>query len=241
MKLGVNIDHAATLRQARKTFEPDPVRAAIVCEEAGADSIVLHLREDRRHIQDRDLRLIKEMLNIRVNLEMAPREEMVIKALETVPAQATLVPEKRMELTTEGGLDVKRSLKKTSGVVRRLKKGGISVSLFIDPEAEQVEAAAAAGADSVEIHTGAFAEAFKNGCYSRELDVIFKAVEKAGAVPGLSVNAGHGLTYLNAGIIAAIPGLEELNIGHSIISKAVFTGLFGAVREMLGIIRGQSL
>lgn len=237
MKLGVNIDHTATLRQARKTFEPDPARAAIVCEEAGADSIVLHLREDRRHIQERDLDLIKEMINIRINLEMAAEDEMVEKALEILPSQATLVPEKRRELTTEGGLDVKNSLKKIKNTVETLKKAGISASLFIDPDLEQLKAAEDAGADSVEFHTGAFAGAFIRHEHEPELGKLKLAVEDARARTNLAVHAGHGLTYLNTALIAAVPGLEELNIGHSIISRAVFSGLYGAVREMLCIVK----
>lgn len=236
MKLGVNIDHAATLRQARKTFEPDPVRAAIVCEEAGADSIVLHLREDRRHIQERDLDLIKEMVNVRINLEMAAEDEMVEKALATLPSQATLVPEKRQELTTEGGLDVKSALKKIKNTVETLKKAGISASLFIDPDREQIKAAEDAGADSVEFHTGTFAEAFIHNAHEEHLEKLKLAVSEARKSTNLAVHAGHGLTYLNTGIIAAIPGIEELNIGHSIISRAVFSGLHGAVREMIRII-----
>lgn len=240
MKLGVNIDHTATVRQARKTFEPDPARAAIVCEEAGADSIVLHLREDRRHIQERDLDLIGKLVNIRINLEMAAEEEMVEKALEALPAQATLVPEKRMELTTEGGLNVKNSFKKIKKTVEIFKKAGISTSLFIDPDAEQTKAAEDAGADSVEFHTGAFAEAFIHNEYEPHLKKLELAVENARERTNLTVHAGHGLTYLNTPIIAAVPGIHELNIGHSIISRSVFTGLYSAVREMLRIIKEAS-
>lgn len=237
MKLGVNIDHTATLREARKTFEPDPVRAAIVCEEAGADSIVLHLREDRRHIQERDLRLVRETANIGINLEMAANGEMVKKALEVLPRQVTLVPEKRRELTTEGGLDVKKSGVKIRNAVETLKKAGIAVSLFIDPEEDQLKASWQAGADSVEFHTGAFAEAFIKNDFSDELRKLIRAADRARRDTKLAVHAGHGLTYLNTHLIAGIPGIEELNIGHSIISKAVFTGLFRAVREMADIIK----
>ncbi len=237
MRLGVNIDHTATLREARKTFEPDPVRAAIACEEAGADSIVLHLREDRRHIQERDLKLVREMVNIAINLEMAANREMVNKALEELPEQVTLVPEKRRELTTEGGLDVKKSGAKIRNTVETLKKAGIAVSLFIDPEEDQLKASWQAGADSVEFHTGAFAEAFIKNDFSNELRKLVLAVDSARRDTKLAVHAGHGLTYLNTHLIAGIPGIEELNIGHSIISKAVFTGLFRAVREMRKIIK----
>ncbi len=243
MKLGVNIDHTATLRQARRTFEPDPLRAAIVCEEAGADSIVIHLREDRRHIQEKDLDLIKKIINIKLNLEMASTGEMVEKALETLPARATLVPEKREELTTEGGLDVKNTLGKLKNPVRRLRQAGVSVSLFIDPDHDQIKAAEQAGADSIEIHTGAFAQAFTGHEYTSELKNIISAVEKAKTATKLHVSAGHGLTYLNTSLISNIPGIEELNIGHSIISRAVFTGLYDAVKQMMAIMddrRGQT-
>lgn len=235
-KLGVNIDHVATIRQARGTFEPDPARAAVICEEAGADSIVAHLREDRRHIQDADLDLIKRLINIRLNLEMAATEEMVQKALSVLPAQSTLVPEKREELTTEGGLDVIKNQRQIQKTVEALKKAGITASLFVDPEYDQIMASEQAGADAIELHTGAFAEAFLQNMHGEKLREIAEAVEAARTKTGMDVHAGHGLTYMNTSLIAGIPGIEEFNIGHSIISKSVTTGLNAAVKEMISII-----
>ncbi len=230
--LGVNIDHVATVRQARRTNEPDPVHAACVAEAAGADGITVHLREDRRHIQDRDIRLLREVITTRMNFEMGMADEIVEIALATKPDSVCLVPEKREEVTTEGGLDVAGSLERTRKVVERFRGAGVIVSLFIDPDSRQIRAAADSGAEFIEIHTGAYANAYpdETAC-RRELDVITEAVRNARAV-GLRVNAGHGLTYRNVRAIAAIPDIEELNIGHSIISRAVIAGLTEAVREM---------
>ncbi len=232
IRLGVNIDHVATVRQARKTNEPDPVRAAGVAEQAGADGITIHLREDRRHIQDRDVRILRETLATRMNLEMGMAEEIVAIALKTKPDSACLVPERREEVTTEGGLDVAGSLERTREVTRRLGDAGICVSLFIDPEPRQIEAAAEAGAEFIEIHTGNYAQAYPHEAQmQKELAAIAAGVRLAREA-GLRVNAGHGLTYRNVQAVAAIRDLEELNIGHSIISRAVMTGLAPAVREM---------
>jgi pyridoxine 5-phosphate synthase len=230
--LGVNIDHVATLRQARRTTEPDPVHAAALAELGGADGITVHLREDRRHIQDRDVRLLRETVLTRLNLEMGMAEEIVRIALELRPDQVTLVPEKRAEVTTEGGLDVAGAPGRTAGVVRRFREAGIRVSLFIDPEEAQIAAAAETGAPCIEIHTGAYANAWPDReREASELAGIIRAVEQARAA-GLDVNAGHGLTYRNIGPAAAVRGIEEYNIGHSIISRAVLTGLREAVTEM---------
>ncbi|MFC3283685.1 pyridoxine 5'-phosphate synthase [Litchfieldella rifensis] len=236
--LGVNIDHIATLRQARGTRYPDPVQAALLAEEAGADGITLHLREDRRHIQERDVRLLKEMLNTRMNLEMAVTEEMLAFAEELRPAHVCLVPEKREELTTEGGLDVVGNRQAIAEACERLAAVGCQVSLFIDPESEQIRTAAAVGAPVVELHTGAYAEA--QGEEARiEHARIAAAAELAGDL-GLTVNAGHGLHYHNVEAIAAIAGLHELNIGHAIIARALFVGLKEAVAEMKRLaIAGQ--
>ncbi len=242
MRLGVNIDHVATVRQARRTFEPSPVFAALIAQQAGADQITLHLREDRRHIQDRDLELIKELVKIPVNLEMAPTEEMVEIALRVKPDRATLVPEKREEITTEGGLDVDSMRDRLSDITKRLKGGGIEVSLFIDPEPSQVEASGAVGADAVELHTGTYAELWNAHRFKeaeRELERIRESAEMARSL-GLRVYAGHGLTYHNVkGILSLADLIEELNIGHSIIANSVIFGLERAVREMLSLIRGD--
>ncbi|ATJ82280.1 pyridoxine 5'-phosphate synthase [Halomonas beimenensis] len=236
--LGVNIDHIATLRQARGTRYPDPVQAALLAEEAGADGITVHLREDRRHIQDRDVHLLAEVLNTRMNLEMAVTESMLALAEEVRPAHVCLVPEKREELTTEGGLDVAGSFEAVADAGRRLAAAGCEVSLFIDPEPAQIEAAANAGAPVVELHTGAYAEASGVGA-EREHARLVAAAEMAGEL-GLTVNAGHGLHYHNVEAIAAIPGLHELNIGHAIIARALFVGLKEAVAEMKRLaIAGQ--
>lgn len=236
--LGVNIDHIATLRQARGTRYPDPVQAALLAEEAGADGITVHLREDRRHIQDRDVQLLAEVLNTRMNLEMAVTEEMIALAEQVRPAHVCLVPEKREELTTEGGLDVVGAHERIADACTRLAAAGCEVSLFIDPEPEQIRAAAEAGAPVVELHTGAYAEA--SGEAARiEHARIAAAAELAGEL-GLTVNAGHGLHYHNVEAIAAIPGLHELNIGHAIVARALFVGLKEAVAEMKRlIIAGQ--
>ena len=235
-KLGVNIDHVATIRQARGGNEPDPVAAAVIAELAGADGITIHLREDRRHIQDRDLRLIRQTIKTRLNLEMAATDEMVKIALEVKPDMCTLVPEKRQELTTEGGLDVRLNQKSIADVVQRLQDGGLVVSLFIDPDPDQVKAADKSGADYIEIHTGSFAEAEDWKSEQAELMKIENAI-KLGAKLGLGINAGHGLNYTNIKKVAALGGIEEFNIGHSIISRAVLVGLDRAVRDMTDLIK----
>jgi pyridoxine 5-phosphate synthase len=238
IRLGVNIDHVATIRNARRTFEPDPVHAAVIADLAGADQITLHVREDRRHVNERDLRLIKEVIHSRVNLEMAVTEEMINLALEVKPHQVTLVPEKREEITTEGGLDVAGQKEKIKEAIKRLKEAGILVNLFIDPEEEQLKAAAEVGADAVELHTGRYAEAFaeKNEkLVEEELERLRKAA-RLGKKLGLKVYAGHGLTYKNVKPIAEIPEIEELNIGHSIVANAVLKGLKEAVQEMIRLI-----
>ncbi|QJQ94718.1 MULTISPECIES: pyridoxine 5'-phosphate synthase [Halomonadaceae] len=238
IQLGVNIDHVATLRQARGTRYPDPVQAALLAEEAGADGITVHLREDRRHIQQRDVRLLCEMLNTRMNLEMAVTEEMILFAEQIRPAHVCLVPEKREELTTEGGLDVVGNLDVITDACTRLAAQGCEVSLFIDPDPEQIQAAQQTGAPVVELHTGAYAEAVGQEM-SREYERLVSAAALAGE-RGLTVNAGHGLHYHNIEAIAAIPGIHELNIGHAIIARALFVGLKEAVAEMKRLaIAGQ--
>lgn len=229
--LGVNIDHIATLRQARGTRYPDPIQAAIEAEQAGADSITLHLREDRRHIQERDVAMLSDILQTKMNLEMAVTEEMLRMAERYRPADCCLVPEKREELTTEGGLDVAGQLSRMQDACARLAAANVRVSLFIDPELEQIEAALACGVPVVELHTGRYAEAQSEQDAARELAIITKAAREADA-RGLQVNAGHGLHYHNTAAIAAIPQLVELNIGHAIIARALFTGLQAAVRDM---------
>jgi pyridoxine 5-phosphate synthase len=235
-KLGVNIDHVATVRQARGGGEPDPVAAAAIAELAGADGITIHLREDRRHIQDRDLRLLRQTVRTRLNLEMAATDEMIGIALSVKPEMCTLVPEKRQELTTEGGLDVRYNLELIKGAVQRLQDGGRTVSLFVDPDPDQIKAASKVGADFIEIHTGTFAEAKDWKSEEQELIKIENAVKLARKL-NLGVNAGHGLNYANIKRIAAIGGIEEYNIGHSIISRAVLVGLERAVRDMVELVR----
>lgn len=235
-KLGVNIDHVATIRQARAGNEPDPVAAAAVAECAGADGITIHLREDRRHIQDRDLKLLRQTVGTKLNLEMAATEEMVGIALSVKPDMCTLVPEKRQELTTEGGLDVRLHSQELAEKIERLQDGGIVVSLFIDPDPDQVKAASKVRADYIEIHTGRFAEARNWPAERDELERIENAV-KLGRKLGLGVNAGHGLNYTNIKKVAALGGIEEFNIGHSIISRAVLVGLDRAVRDMVDLIK----
>lgn len=235
MRLGVNIDHVATLREARKTTEPDPVTAAMLAEMGGADQITLHLREDRRHIQNRDARIISEMAQTLVNLEMAATVEMQEIALALHPDSVTLVPERREEVTTEGGLDLVRGGEKFGGVVRALKDGGIRTAAFIGPDKGQIKEAAKLGFDAIEIHTGEYANAG-----AAEQNAAFSAVREgasAGRKYGLHVHAGHGLTYHNVHRIVEIREIEELNIGHSIISRAVFVGVEQAVREMIELIR----
>ena len=229
--LGVNIDHVATLRQARGTRYPDPIQAAIEAEQAGADAITLHLREDRRHIQERDVVMLKDILLTRMNLEMAVTEEMIAIAERLQPQDVCLVPERRQELTTEGGLDVAGQLSRVSDACVRLVEAGVRVSLFIDADLKQVEAAQQCGAPVIEIHTGHFADATTAQQRQVELQRIVQAVNH-GVQVGLQVNAGHGLNYQNVATIAALPEIRELNIGHAIVARAVFTGLQKAVREM---------
>tara|TARA_R100000935_G_scaffold1222_1_gene3910 strand:- start:11477 stop:12208 length:732 start_codon:yes stop_codon:yes gene_type:complete len=235
--LGVNIDHVATLRQARGTRYPDPIQAAIEAEQAGADSITLHLREDRRHIQDRDVRMLADILQTKMNLEMAVTEEMLGFAELYRPADCCLVPERREELTTEGGLDVAGQQSRMHDACSRLAEAGITVSLFIDPEMKQIEAAAACGAPVIELHTGRYAEASSAAEAQHELKIIRQAAEKAHAM-GLQVNAGHGLHYHNVRPIAEIKELVELNIGHAIVARSFFTGFQEAVREMKKLMLG---
>jgi pyridoxine 5-phosphate synthase len=229
--LGINIDHIATLRQARGTRYPDPVQAAIESERAGADAITLHLREDRRHIQDRDVDLLKDVLQTRMNLEMAVTEEMLDIASRVQPADCCLVPERREELTTEGGLDVAGQVDRMRDACQRLGEAGVRVSLFIDADPRQVEAAKSVGAPCIEIHTGHFADADNTAARDAEFRKISDAVQLGDEI-GLQVNAGHGLHYHNVQAVAALPAVRELNIGHAIVARAVFTGLGEAVREM---------
>ena len=231
IKLGVNIDHVATLRQARRTLYPDPVQAAIEAEQAGADAITLHLREDRRHIQERDVDILRGMLQTRMNLEMAATDAMIAIATRVRPADCCLVPERREELTTEGGLDVRGNRARIADCCARLAGVGVRVSLFIDPDPAQVEAAAAVKAPVIEIHTGHYADAPDDARAEEELGRVARAVQQ-GLDLGLHVNAGHGLNYHNVQPIAALAGVSELNIGHAIIARALFTGLAEAVREM---------
>ena len=238
LTLGVNIDHVATIRQARRTVEPDPVAAAVLAELAGADGITVHLREDRRHIQDRDVRLLRQTVRTHLNLEMAPTEEMVNISLEIKPDYVTLVPEKREEVTTEGGIDIVSNFDRFSEVVKQLQGAGIPVSWFIDAEETQIEAAAKTEAKFIELHTGKYAEAKDEASKQQELTILTKGTEQAIAT-GLRVNAGHGLTYWNVYPVACIPGMEELNIGHTIISRAVLVGMKRAVREMKLAMKGE--
>lgn len=230
IQLGVNIDHVATLRQVRGTTYPDPLLAALLAEQSGADSITLHLREDRRHIQDRDVRLFREALQTRMNLEMAATDEMLKLATTLRPADVCLVPEKRNEVTTEGGLDVAGQAAALQDYCSRLHDAGIRVSLFIDPDFRQLDAAAKLGVPVVELHTGAYAEV-QGGAQALELDRLIQASRHAASL-GLTVHAGHGLHYHNVQPVAAIPEIVELNIGHAIVARAVFSGLGPAVREM---------
>ncbi len=231
LTLGVNIDHVATIRQARGTNEPDPVAAACLAELAGADGITAHLREDRRHIQDRDVRILRETVSTHLNLEMAATDEMVQIALTIRPDYVTLVPERRAEVTTEGGLDVAGQLEKLRSIVDRLQSAQIPVSLFIDADSPQIQAARATQAQFIEIHTGSYANAQGATAVQKELNQISAGCAEALAL-GLRVNAGHGLTYRNVYPIAILLGMEELNIGHSIISRAVLVGIDRAIREM---------
>jgi pyridoxine 5-phosphate synthase len=231
IKLGVNIDHVATLRQARRTRYPDPIQAAREAEQAGADSITLHLREDRRHIQDRDVEILRQLLQTRMNLEMAVTDDIVAFACRIRPQDCCFVPERRQELTTEGGLDVVGGFKKITANCVRLADAGVQVSLFVDADPDQIEAAAKTGAPAIEIHTGRYADAETDEARRQELVRIEQAVQQGLALK-LLVNAGHGLNYHNVQAIAAIPGISDLNIGHAIIARALFTGMQEAVREM---------
>ena len=231
--LGINLDHVATVRQARRTVEPDPVQLAALAELGGADGITVHLREDRRHMQDRDVELLRHTLRSRLNLEMAATDEMVTTALRVRPHQVTLVPERRQEVTTEGGLDVMQELPTLRQAVERLQGEDIPVSLFVDAEADQLQACRASGARLVELHTGAYANATSPAA---EL-VRLQAGTRLAHALGLRVNAGHGLTYQNVEPVAAIPGMEELNIGHTIVARALAVGLTTAVRQMKALIQ----
>ncbi|MDM1246839.1 pyridoxine 5'-phosphate synthase [Acinetobacter sp. R933-2] len=234
--LGVNIDHVATLRQARGTIYPDPVKAALICEQAGAEGITLHLREDRRHIQDDDVRRMRPVLKTRMNLEIAVTDEMVAFAKEIQPHHVCFVPEKRQEITTEGGLDVVGHFEDVKAATQALTAIGCDVSLFIDPDFAQIDAAIACGAPTIELHTGAYADAETAEAQQVELQRIIKGAEYA-ASKGLVVNAGHGLNLENVAPIAAIPQIHELNIGHSIIAESVFVGLTQAVKDMKAAIQ----
>lgn len=238
--LGVNIDHVATLRQARGTRYPEPIQAALVAEQAGADGITAHLREDRRHIQDRDIFLLKDMLQTRLNFEMAVTDAMLDLAIRIKPHACCLVPEKREELTTEGGLDVAGNLSYLQASCERLSAAGIEVSLFIDPDLRQIDAAVKAGAPVVELHTGCYADAANPAQMAKELARIQHAAHFANSA-GLQVNAGHGLNYYNVEAICHIPEIVELNIGHAIIAQALFSGLAGAVSDLKRIMRQARL
>ncbi len=241
-RLGVNIDHIATIREARRAIEPDPVAAAVLAELAGADGITVHLRGDRRHIKDIDVRRLREIVTTRLNLEMAAATEMVRIALELRPDQATLVPEKPGEITTEGGLDAVRNMRQLAAAIRRLQKGSIQVSLFIDPEPAQVDAAARLGVTMIELNTRAFSESCPRSpdlagpAYKGELTKVLTAAAR-GSERGMRILAGHGLTYRNVGAISGIPIIEELNIGHSIVARAALVGMQQAVAEMLAVMR----
>jgi pyridoxine 5-phosphate synthase len=237
MNLGVNIDHVATVRQARRVKEPDPVAAAVLAEQGGADSIVCHLREDRRHLQDRDLRLLKEVVSTRLNLEMALSDEIAEIALQIKPHQVTFVPEKRQEITTEGGLDVVKEKKRVEEFTKKFQKAGITVSVFIDPDREQLQAAKIIGVNTVEFHTGEYANATE---HEKQRVYYHKLAESALMARNmrLIVAAGHGLNYHNVGPVTRIKEIEELNIGHSIISKSILVGIEQAVRQMKELIKG---
>jgi pyridoxine 5-phosphate synthase len=236
IRLGVNIDHVATVRQARRANEPDPVAAAVLALLGGADGITVHLREDRRHIQDRDVRLLRPVVTTRLNLEMAAVDAIADIACEVKPDEATLVPERREELTTEGGLDVIAHEKTVARIVKRLQQAGIEVSLFIDPDPRQIAVARVLGVTAIEIQTARYSEAHTLAMRSKELDALRSATALAREA-GLHVYMGHGLNYTNVQAVAAIPGVEELNIGHSIVSRAVLVGMERAVREMKSAIR----
>lgn len=238
--LGVNIDHVATLRQARGSLYPEPIQAALIAEQAGADGITAHLREDRRHIQDRDIHLLKDLLHTRLNMEMAVTDEMLAIAVNVQPFACCLVPEKREELTTEGGLDVAGNLYRVQQACDQLMTAGIEVSLFIDPDEKQIDAAIKAGTPVIELHTGCYAEASNRQHQAEELERIRHAVIYAHSA-GLQVNAGHGLNFYNVEAICKIPHIVELNIGHSIIAQAIFSGLSQSVRDLKQIMRQARL
>ncbi len=235
IKLGVNVDHVATLRQARRTYEPDPVTAAALADLGGADIITIHLREDRRHILERDLDLLRKTVFTKLNLEMATSRDIIDIALKTKPEQVTFVPEKRQEVTTEGGLSVSTQIKPLTGVIKKFKDNGIYISLFIDPDKDQILASSEVGAQYVELHTGNYANA-KSEAQRTEMLETLKSGVKIAQNAGLRVNAGHGLTYKNTGAIVEHLDVEELHIGHSIISRAIFAGLKEAVHEMKELI-----
>ena len=235
-KLGVNIDHVATVREARGSAYPDPVEAARICIDAGADSIVCHLREDRRHIKDDDVWRLREIIRTRLNLEMSIAKDIVEIACKVRPEQATLVPEKRKELTTEGGLDVVKCSGKIAEVIKKFNEKKIETSLFINPSKVQIDASKKAGASIVELHTGEYADALTELARLKELDKIKRSVEYAISI-GLEVNAGHGLNYANVKDVAKIKGINELNIGHSIVARAVIVGMRQAIEEMMGLIK----
>lgn len=235
-RLAVNIDHVATLREARKGVEPDPIHAAVLAEIAGADGIIVHLREDRRHIQERDLRLLKDIVKTKLNLEMAATQDMVKIALDIKPDVATIVPEKRQELTTEGGLEVALNKDHLKAIILLLHDGGIKVSLFIDPDMEQIKAAHKINTDFIEIHTGRYANAKLQSDQDAEFENIVNTCKIAQKL-GLGINAGHGLNYQNVKRLAQLKEIDEFNIGHSIVSKAVLVGMERAVREMKELIR----
>jgi pyridoxine 5-phosphate synthase len=234
IELGINIDHVATVRQARRAPYPDPVHAALLAEQAGADNITLHLREDRRHIQDRDVHALRPLLQTRMNLEMGMTPEMLDIAVGVRPQDCCLVPEKRQEITTEGGLEVAGDLARVSAAVQKLSAAGIRVALFIAPDLAQIEAAKRSGAPVIELHTGTYADAL-GSAQARELERLSTAAKRAANL-GLEVHAGHGLTYNNVTPVAAIPEIVELNIGHCIIARAIFTGLDAAVRDMKALM-----
>jgi pyridoxine 5-phosphate synthase len=239
MRLHINIDHVATVRQARRTDEPDPVRAAVLAELGGADGITVHLREDRRHIQDRDVRLLMATVRTGVNLEIAATDPMVDLAVELVPMTVTLVPERREEITTEGGLAVGTQRGELESALGRFHDAGIRTSLFIDPDPETVRAAAALGADAIELHTGQYANEWRSGRGRPPSADRLRRAAALGRSVGLDVHAGHGLTYENVHAVAAMADIEELNIGHSVVSRAVLVGMERAVREMKAIIMGE--
>ena len=234
-RLYINVDHVATIRQARRTDEPDPVAAALVAEASGADGITVHLREDRRHIQDDDVRRLAKQVGTVLNLELSLAPEILEIARRVEPYQATLVPERREEITTEGGLDIRGQMDPVKEAVERLKEAGIRVSVFIDPDADQIDAAAELGVPAIELHTGRYANAWRDDPMT--LQQLVTATDRARSL-GLAVHAGHGLTYRNVGPVAAIAGVDELNIGHSIVSRAVTVGIGAAVAEMVALVKG---